>query len=116
MLEAYGSQAEDILVVIAPSIGPCCFEVGEEVAEVFLQVYNEKKDHKKNNTKKMPEKKYMIDLWTANKLILLNVGILPENITVTDICTKCNHDFMFSHRATEGKKRGSLAAIMELKP
>ncbi len=43
MLEAYGSQAEDILVVIAPSIGPCCFEVGEEVAEVFLQVYNEKR-------------------------------------------------------------------------
>lgn len=112
MEREYSSKSKDILVCIAPSIGPCCFEVGEEVAEVFMEVFP-KSEHS-SILRKKPGQKYMIDLWTANKLILLDVGIQEENMTVTDICTKCNHDFMFSHRATNGK-RGSLAAIMELK-
>lgn len=113
MVEVYDSQPKDILACIAPSIGPCCFEVGEEVVQEFRQTFSE--DDQKKVIRKMPESKYKIDLWTANKLVLLSAGILPEHITVTDICTKCNHDVMFSHRATKGK-RGSLAAIMELKP
>jgi len=58
--------------------------------------------------------KYIIDLWEANKKILVDSGISPDHITVTDLCTQCNKDIFFSHRGHNGK-RGSLAAIIELK-
>ena len=43
-----------------------------------------------------------------------NYGILAENIAVTDICTCCNCDYLYSHRASNGQ-RGALAAMMELR-
>ena len=56
---------------------------------------------------------YKLDLKEANRKILVNSGILPENIDVTDICTCCDSDQLHSHRATGGQ-RGNLAAIIEL--
>ena len=55
----------------------------------------------------------MLDLRLANRAVLIDSGILPENIDVADICTCCNSSEMHSHRATAGK-RGNLAAIIEL--
>ncbi|MCT4544191.1 MAG: peptidoglycan editing factor PgeF [Vallitalea sp.] len=112
MVSEFHSDANDILVAIAPSIGPCCFEVEEEVVLEFKNVFNIDDQNKIINKKS--EKKYNIDLWAANKLILLDAGINEKNITITDICTKCNKKELFSHRGSNGK-RGSLAAIMELK-
>ena len=60
------------------------------------------------------EGKYQLDLWEANRRILLEAGILPENLEVTDLCTCCNSGYLFSHRATGGK-RGNLGAFMELR-
>jgi YfiH family protein len=112
MVDEYNCNKEDILVAIAPSIGPCCFEVEEDVTTHFKNIFG-KKDLE-HIIKKAEGKKYMIDLWIANKLILLDAGINERNITVTDICTKCNKDTFFSHRGSNGK-RGNLAAIMELR-
>ena len=55
----------------------------------------------------------MLNLVEANRQILLNAGIDPENIDANDICTCCNCKDLHSHRATAGK-RGNLAAIIEL--
>lgn len=108
MSKNFGSNPSDILVAIAPSIGPCCFEVDKPVYDEFTKLksvdLNKIIDDKGNG-------KYHIDLWECNKQILLNAGILEENITVTDLCTKCNSDIFFSHRATLGK-RGNLAAFI----
>jgi len=112
MVSEFSSNVDDILCCIGPSIGPCCFEVESEVVDEFKKVFNTEEQDKV--IKKKTKNKYLIDLWTANKLILLDVGINNENITITDICTNCNKDQMFSHRGTGGE-RGSLAAIMELK-
>lgn len=112
MISEFNCNVKDILVCIGPSIGPCCFEVGKEVANEFRNIFDEKNQDKIIN--KTSKNKYMIDLWMANKLILLDVGIEIDNITITDICTKCSKDELFSHRGSNGK-RGSLAAIMELK-
>ena len=57
--------------------------------------------------------KYQLDLWKANEIILTEAGILPENLDITDICTCCNPDLLFSHRASHGK-RGNLAAFIVL--
>lgn len=107
----YGSNPADILVGIGPSIGLCCFEVGEEVAREFQNAYP---DCHEDIIKAGQKDKYMIDLWTANKKSLLEAGVLEKNIIVTDLCTKCHKDFFYSHRGHNGK-RGSLAALIELK-
>ena len=57
--------------------------------------------------------KYQLDLWEANRYVLLEAGIRPEHMAVTDICTCCNPDKLFSHRASHGK-RGNLAAFLGL--
>ena len=58
--------------------------------------------------------KYQLNLHKACELVLLEAGVLKEHIDITDICTCCNHDFLFSHRASHGK-RGNNAAVMMLK-
>ena len=54
-----------------------------------------------------------IDLWQINRNWMLKAGILPEHITVTDLCTRCHPDLFWSHRKT-GNDRGSLAAFIAL--
>lgn len=55
--------------------------------------------------------KYQLDLWKANEFILLDAGIEKELLSVTDLCTCCNPEFLFSHRASHGK-RGNLSVIL----
>lgn len=112
MKEAYGSRPEDIKVAIGPSICRDCYEVSEDVAIKFKEHFS--KDYDKILKCGNVEGKYQLDLWEANKIILINAGILPENIEVTDVCTCCNPEYFFSHRASQGK-RGNLGAFMELR-
>lgn len=109
MLKDYKCNLENILIGIGPSIGVCCFEVDEEVYKQFLLL--EFLDD--NNWFEKKDNKYYINLWTVIKTMFLKMGIPKENITVTDLCTKCNSDIFFSHRATNGM-RGSMAGIIGL--
>ncbi|WP_105619581.1 peptidoglycan editing factor PgeF [Vallitalea okinawensis] len=111
MQESYGSDMKDILIGIGPSIGSCCFEVGEEVVNEFKKAFP---DEEKYLIMPRQNGKYMIDLWSANKLTLIKEGILEDNILITDLCTKCHLDHFYSHRGHHGM-RGSLAAIIQLK-
>ena len=61
-----------------------------------------------------PEDKFHLDLWQANRIVLEEAGVLPAHISVTDICTCCNPDLLFSHRASHGK-RGNLGAFLMIK-
>lgn len=58
--------------------------------------------------------KYQLDLWALNRLLLETAGVQPERIFTTDLCTKCNPEFLFSHRAM-GAQRGSLAAFITVR-
>lgn len=107
MAEVHGSNPADILTGIGPSIGVCHFEVGGEVAEQFEAVFG------KQVLQKFGEK-WHVDLQKAVTMQLLEAGILENHITNAGICTYCNSGLLFSHRKTQGR-RGSLAAIMELK-
>lgn len=112
MSEAYGSRPEDMIACIGPSICRDCYEVGEEVAVNFREAFEER-----YWTELLVEKgsgKYQLDLWRANEIIFLEAGIPREQIQVTDICTHCNPDYLFSHR-TCGNERGNLAAFLCLK-
>lgn len=107
MKSDYGSKAENILTAIGPSIQLCHFEVGDEVAQEFIREFGE-------NTVKKYGDKYHADMQSAIKMQFAEEGILPENIDDCGICTYCNSDFLFSHRATAGK-RGNMCAFLELK-
>lgn len=108
MQSHFGSDPKNILAAIAPSIGPCCFEVDSPVYDEFIKLKNIDLNR---IIKGKPNGKYNIDLWECNRQILINAGVDPENISVTDLCTKCHPDVFFSHRATKGK-RGNLAALI----
>lgn len=112
MKEAYGTKPEDVLCCIGPSICRDCFEVGSEVIEAFRQKFAsshwQELYYEKNNGK------YQLDLWKANEIILREAGVPHEQIQITDVCTRCNPEYLFSHRAF-GNERGNLAAFLCLK-
>ena len=117
MREAYGSLPEDIFAAIGPSICQDCYEVGKDVAEPFEKLFSQERYQDVSMENILTEKvngKYQLDLWRANEAILLSTGILKEHLSMTDICTCCNPSYLFSHRASKGK-RGNLAAFLMLK-
>ena len=110
MGETFGSRPQDILAGIGPSIGACCFEVGEEVAAAFRAAFPEAPGLLSHS----PEGKRTIDLWAANRLQLEAAGLLPAHIDSADVCTKCNAGLFFSYREEHGTT-GRFAAWIALK-
>lgn len=110
MTEEYGCDPEDIVAVVGPAIGKCCYEVDTPVYEKFASMTDLCPS---NFTKLLGHGKYIIDLKEVNRRVLISAGILPENILVSDLCTKCNSDLLFSHRASGGK-RGGLSAFISI--
>ena len=112
MVAEFGSNPADIVAAIGPSICQDCYEVSEDVIEEFKKNFDERlwKDlfYQKENGK------YQLNLWRANEEVFLEAGIRPENIAVTNVCTHCNPDILFSHR-TSGFNRGNLSAFLALK-
>lgn len=109
MEKEYGCRSEDMIAAIGPSICADCYEVSEDVADAFRQEFGE--------TVLSPGKeegKYQLDLWKANKQVLMEAGLTEAQISVTDICTCCNGQLLFSHRASKGK-RGNLGAFLSLR-
>lgn len=111
MQKEFSTAPENLLCAIGPVIGKCCYEVSGDCAEEFIKLFG--KDSSVITPTESADK-YMIDLALANKLILMGAGVKEENIVISDLCTKCNCDLLWSHRATGGK-RGTMAAFMSLK-
>lgn len=112
MEKEYGCNPREIYAAIGPSICQDCYEVSEEVVEQFRQQFHpsdwERLFYQKENGR------FQLNLWNANELILREAGICEDHIAVTNVCTHCNSDVLFSHRTT-GDKRGNLAAFLALK-
>jgi len=110
MTEVYGTKPGDCLVGIGPSIGPECFEVGQEVADQFAEGFGTRP----HIIRPLGNGKYTVDLWAANKLMLMEMGVPENNVTISGLCTKCREDMFFSYRRDKGRT-GSMSAIMELR-
>jgi polyphenol oxidase len=109
MIDEFGSNASDIETAIGPSIGNCCFEVGEEV---FIE-FKENLNWSESFCEKSAYGKWNINLQAIIKKTLTDMGVYENKICSSDICTKCNRETFFSHRGDQGKT-GNLAAIMQL--
>ena len=112
MHEVYGTDPGDVVAAIGPSICQDCYEVSEDVILEFQKDFR-KEDwddlyYRKENGK------YQLNLWRANEIIFQEAGVKKEHIAVTNVCTHCNPEILFSHRTT-GDKRGNLSALLALK-
>jgi YfiH family protein len=98
-VRAIGSRK--LVAAIGPSIGPCCYEVGDEVAAPFRQAFGE--DVMGEGGK--------LDLWTAAERALRAAGV--EHVDRFDLCTACNGDRFFSHRRDHGRtgRQGVIAYV-----
>lgn len=110
MTNAFSSSPKDIIAVIGPSICMDCYEIGEEVAVEFKNAFSDIRSVLKNNHRG----RYQLNLWEANKSILIEAGLLKEHIHISKTCTSCNSELLFSHRKSKGK-RGSLAAFLAIR-
>ena len=111
MQSLYCTDPSDMKAAIGPAISVCCYEVDKPCADNFLAL------DELDSTKFVFPKgngKFMIDLLETNRQILVHAGVKNENITVSDVCTNCNNELLWSHRATKGH-RGTMSAFMCIK-
>lgn len=107
MHERFGTEPEDLVCTIGPCICQNCYEVSEDLFAQFLDKFSPGK------ALLIRDGRYFIDLARINRQILLNCGVREENIVISDICTCCNTDYMFSHRG-QGPERGILASCLSI--
>lgn len=112
MQKEYGTNPKDVIAAVGPSICQDCYEVSEDVIEQFRENFD-KKDWEKLFYRK-ENGKYQLNLWNANEIVFTEAGIQKEHMAITNLCTCCNPDVLFSHRASQGK-RGNLGAFMTIK-
>lgn len=112
MVQQFGSDPADILAAVGPSICQDCYEVSEDVIEKFQE--NFKECYWKDLFYQKENGKYQLNLWKANEIIFAEAGIRKEHMAITNVCTHCNSDVLYSHRTT-GNERGSLAAFLALR-
>lgn len=112
MQKTFGTDPKDVTAAIGPSICQSCYEVSEDVAEVFRKAFAKSGQENELIINK-GQGKYLLDLWKANRIVLEEAGVPTERIQVTDVCTCCNPDYLFSHRASHGR-RGNLGAFLGL--
>lgn len=112
MQEEFGSDPSEIYGAVGPSICQDCYEVSEDVIEQFRAAFPQDKWDALFYGK--PDGKYQLDLWEANHQIMLGAGLKEEHISMPNLCTCCNPEFLFSHRASHGR-RGNLGAFLGIR-
>jgi len=112
MEKKYGTDPEQVVAAIGPSICQDCYEVSGDVIGKFKDEFDEALWPELFYEK--ADGKYQLDLWKANQAVLRSAGIRKEHIAVTNVCTHCNPEILFSHRST-GTARGNLSAFLALR-
>ena len=109
MKDNFDTDPTELIAVIGPSICFDCYEISEDVAMEFKHNFSPDVTNKILFQKE--NGKYQLDLWLTNQAILLEAGMQKENISNSNICTCCNSNLLFSHRASNGQ-RGNLAGFL----
>jgi polyphenol oxidase len=103
MVAEYGSRVEDLVAAVGPSIGACCYTVGEEVRAEFAGRFG----YAGELFRRGGAGELRVDLWEANRRQLVDAGVRVERIAVVGECTACARDEggelrYFSHRGEKG--------------
>jgi polyphenol oxidase len=128
----FATNPRDLIAAIGPSIGPCCYEVGTEVATQFLSqfadaptYFDEFRTGDEPNPiqwlnmmppgHQPPPKGVLLDLRKANRSQLISAGVRPQNIHTIELCTSCHPSLLFSYRK-QGPHSGRLMSLVALRP
>ena len=103
-----GARADQLHVAIAPSIGPCCYEVDEPVMREFGRAHGRRAQTWFTSPRNGHA---MLDLWTANEALLVDAGIDRAKIENPRLCTACHPDLLYSYRKGN---RGRLVTVAAL--
>lgn len=127
----FGSDPADLLAAIGPAIGICCYEVGTEIAADFLSQFADAPDffdefrtgdepnpvqwlNQMPPGHQPPPKNVLLDLHRANESQLKQAGVQVRNISVSDVCTACRPDLLFSYRK-QGTRSGRQMAVIGIR-
>lgn len=110
MCDTYGSDKNDILVSFGPSVGACCYEVGKEFYENFINTHG---DILKPAFSQKGASLYA-DMREVNRILMTKSGVPDKNIAIYTPCTCCNPAHFFSHRRQKSQ-RGTMAAVIVCK-
>lgn len=126
MINEFGCNPKDIICCICPSIRKCHFEVSQDVKDEFQKEFitlegstyvdetGNKTTIKINDIIEEKQEKWNIDTVLINKMLMQNMGLNPENIIDSGICSMCNPNLIHSYR-TEKEGFGLETALIELK-
>lgn len=121
MTREYGTDPARCIAVVGPAIGPCCYDVGQEVIDAARDAFEEADDEWQGEpplliwTRRQPgwkirrgdvpdaEERVYFDLAGASRRALLLAGLRPDNIHLSGVCTADHVDLFYSHRAEEGR-------------
>lgn len=103
-----GARADQLHVAIAPSIGPCCYEVDEPVMREFGRAHGRRAQAW---FKPARDEHAMLDLWSANEALLVDAGVDRAKIQNSRLCTACHVDLLYSYRKGN---RGRLVTVAAL--
>lgn len=97
---ASGDRPDRLAAYLGPAIGPCCFEVGAEVAERFEPGFR-RSPPRGRGAPPIAGREHL-DLWAANRAQLVDAGLPPQRIQSTSICTRCHQHLFHSYRGSGG--------------
>ncbi len=114
MKKNYSTQPCDVKAIIGPSIGKCCYNVGDDLIEKFSKLISSTQlMDKYKDIYIMDDDKLFLDLWKVNEILMLDAGLRKENIINLEICTSCSCENFFSYRKNDktDKRIGTLVQI-----
>jgi len=109
MVKEFGSKPEDIIALIGPAIGKCCFEIGEDVKTKLLKSLDVVGIENQTDLLDQCFENNHADLKQINKIQLLANGL--KKIDVCEYCTSCQSELFFSYRKEKGKTARHSAVI-----
>ena len=111
-----GSDPEEMVAVIGPAIGPCCYVVGDEVMDALAPAARRGAEilDGTQGTVRGEGRKHRLDLHRAIRLLLEEKGLRPERIEASLLCSSCNPERFFSHRR-DGARTGRIAMVMGMR-
>ena len=104
----FGTNPEDVIAAVGPSIGPCCYEVGPDLAGHFTS-------HVQASQWFTQDGKPHLDLWRATRDQLARAGVPPQQIHVCELCT-FDHPALFHSYRRDGRRAGRLVAAIRSAP
>jgi YfiH family protein len=128
MRMAFGTNPANVVAVLGPAIGRCCYEVGPEVVQAFASQFASAPEwfdpfatgEEPNPLQWLsmmppghnaPPARVRLDLAAANRWQLCDAGVAASNIVASELCTACRTDLFFSYRR-EGARTGRLMAVI----